>query len=204
LAKWTSKELFLTTKSSKEGILFLEALQKLVKTVDIIADYFPGKLNIRFEGNKDQLQDAIETANDIHRIVNGMLYPDIEGFYDFDIAHLNKIGRKSLPIQTLTQILQYKGYETFREENIIVTKATYQEMTAIMTALNNVLDNMPYEVATTSLKQVLATIAIVKELPVKKIIKEGKKAEIIQEDDLKRLSLAIEAKQAVEKYLKLF
>ena len=85
MARWTSKEMVLKINSTNEVIMFLEALQKQIKIVNIFADYYPGSVTIRFEGAKEKLKDAIEITKRIHQIVKGMLYPDDEEFYNYDI-----------------------------------------------------------------------------------------------------------------------
>ncbi len=61
----------LKINSTNEVIMFLEALQKQIKIVNIFADYYPGSVTIRFEGAKEKLKDAIEITKRIHQIVKG-------------------------------------------------------------------------------------------------------------------------------------
>ena len=158
MARWTAKEMVLSVSSTKEAILVLETIQKQIKKVDIIADYQSGKVNIRFEGAKDHLKDAVERAKNIHQTINGMLYPDADGFYDYDITHISKTIGKTFPVKILLRILELQGIESSRDENIIYSKMSYKPLTQLIIAIDTCLGSMPYEVSTKSLREVLATI----------------------------------------------
>ena len=202
MARWTSKEMVLNISSTREAILVLESMQKQIKMVDIIADYTAGKVNIRFEGVKEGLKEAVEIAKNIHQTVNGLLYPDSNGFYDYDITHLSKMTGKTIPIQVLLRILEIQGIESSREENFIYSKITYEQLIELINSIDSNLSLMPYEVATKSLREVLATIAVARKLTIEEVIAIAKKAKMIEEDEYNRLNLTIEPSQAIEKCLK--
>ncbi|MBN1328755.1 MAG: DUF2067 family protein [Candidatus Heimdallarchaeota archaeon] len=203
MARWTAKEIVLNIATSKEAIIFLEAIQKQIKIVDIFADYYPGKVTIRFEGAKENLQDAIEIAKQIHKFVNEMLYPDNEGYYSFDLPFLTKVIGKSVPIKTLLRILNLENYEAIREDDKILAKCNFNTLSEIITKLDESLSNMPYEVSTSSLRDVLATIMIINKVEIETAIADAKKKKIVSKDDLDRLILTIEPEQALEKCIKL-
>ena len=127
MARWTSKEMVLSVSGTQEAIMFLEALQKQIKIVDIVADYYPGKVNVRFEGTKDNLQEAIDLAKTLHLITKNMLYPDSNGFFKYDINHLSKVIGKTFPIKVLLKILELNGHEASRKENDLLTEYTLQQ-----------------------------------------------------------------------------
>ncbi len=183
--------------------MFLEALQNQIKIVDIFADYYPGKVTIRFEGAKEKLKDAMEITKRIHQIVNGMLYPDDEGFYNYDIEFLSKVTGKTFPIKPLLQILDYKGYESQRKEGVFFSKIDYNSLLELITLLDKTLTEIPYEVSTSSLRDVILVIAIAKNTTIDQAIASAKKAKIVEEDELKRLKLIIEPTQALEKCIKI-
>ncbi len=193
----------LNVNTSKEAILFLEALQKQVKIVDIIADYFPGKVNIRFEGAKENLKEAIEMAKRIHQIVNGMLYPDRADFYNYDIEFLSKTTGKTFPIKPLLQILELKGYETRREKDVIFSKIDYNDLLTLINQMDATMSEIPYEIATSSLRDVIIVIALAENSTIEQAISLAKNAKVVEEDDLNRLNLVVEPTQAIEKCLKL-
>ena len=201
VARWTSKEIVLNTSTTKEAILYLEALQKLIKKVDIIADYFPGKIQIRFEGAKEHLKESIEKAKLLHQTIINMLYPDDDGFYEFDITFLSQMTGKTFPVKTLMRILELMGYKITRDEEFILSTVDYQTLMGIISKLDEILASMPYEVSTSSLRDVLATIAVVQNLSVQGAIERATEAQVIQEDDYHRLSLVLELEQAIEKCL---
>ena len=119
MARWTSKEIVLNIDSTQEIMLFLEAIQKRIKIVDIFADYQPGKVNIRFEGSKDNLQEAIDITKRIHQITQNMLYPDNNGFFIYDIGHLSRTTGKTFPVKVLVKALTFDGFEATRKEKDI-------------------------------------------------------------------------------------
>ncbi len=201
MARWTAKEMVLTVSSTEEAILVLETIQKQIKKVDIIADYHSGKVTIRFEGAKDHLKDAIERAKNVHQTVNGMLYPDRDGFYDYDITHISKMIGKTFPIKILLRVLEKRGIESSRDENIIYSKMVYKQLVQLIIAIDNYLTSMPYEVSTKSLREVLATIAVVKNISIEKAIALAQKMKVTSEDDYKRLILSVEPSQAIDKCL---
>jgi len=203
LARWTAKEIVLNIASSKEAIIFLETVQKQIKNADIFADYYPGKITIRFEGAKENLQDAIEKTKQFHKFVSEMLYPDNEGYYSFDLQFLTKVTGKSVPLKTLLRILNLKNYEAIREEEKIHAKCDFNVISEIITRLDEALSSMPYEVSTSSLRDVLATIMITNNIEIEKAIAEAQKKKIISKDDLDRLILSMEPEQALEKCLKI-
>lgn len=202
MARWTAKELVLNTNSSQEAIIFLEAIQKQIKIVDIIADYYPGKITIRFEGAKENLKDAIDIAKELHQLTNGMLYPDTDGFYEYNIEFMSKMTGKTFPVKTLIQILSYKGIETAREEDTIFTKLKHEDLINLIKKIDKTLAEMPYEVSTSSLRHVIATISIVLDNPTSKTIELLKKIKAVEEDELRRLKLVMEPDQVIEKALK--
>ncbi|MHA1557884.1 MAG: hypothetical protein ACTSPM_13235, partial [Candidatus Heimdallarchaeota archaeon] len=63
--------------------------------------------------------------------------------------------------------------------------------------------SMPYEVSTKSLREVLTTIAVVKNLTVEKALALARKAKTIGEDEYKRIILSVEPSQAIDKCLKI-
>ncbi|NHJ31644.1 MAG: DUF2067 domain-containing protein [Asgard group archaeon] len=204
MARWTSKEIVLKINSTKEAILFLEALQKQIKIVDIIADYYPGRgVTIRFEGDKENLKDAIEIAKRLHQIVNGMLYPDGEDYYHYDIEFLSRVTGKTFPIKPLIQILELKGFETQRSEGTFFSKINYANLVEQINLLDKTMSEIPYEVATSSLRDVILVIAMDKGLTIDQTITITKKAKIVEEDELNRLKLKVEPTQALEKCLKI-
>ena len=182
--------------------MFLEAVQKQIKIVDIFADYYPGRVTIRFEGAKEKLKDALEITKRIHQIVNGMLYPDDE-FYNYDIEFLSKVTGKTFPIKPLLQILDYKGYDSQRKEGVFFSKIDYNSLLELITLLDKTLTEIPYEVSTSSLRDVILVIAIAKNTTIDQAIASAKKAKIVEEDELKRLKLIIEPTQALEKCIKI-
>ena len=202
MAKWTSKEMSVKIASTQEAIIFLETIQKQIKTVDIVANYYPGKATIRLEGAKENIKDAIEEVKDLHIIIADMLYPSSNGEYIYDIEHLTKMTGKTFPIKTLMKILELLGLQAIREDEKIVASINYKEMEKIISKIDMIMGNMPYEVATTSLRNVLTTIAVAKQISVEDAITWAKKANIIKEDDLQRLILTMESDQAIEKCLK--
>ncbi len=203
MARWTSKEMVLKINSTNEVIMFLEALQKQIKIVNIFADYYPGSVTIRFEGAKEKLKDAIEITKRIHQIVKGMLYPDDEEFYNYDIEFLSKVTGKTFPIKPLLQILDYKGYEGHRKEGVFYSKINYNSLLGLITLLDKTMTEIPYEVATSSLRDVILVIAIAKNTTIDKAIASAKKAKIVEEDELNRLKLVVEPTQALEKCIKI-
>ena len=204
MARWTSKEMVLNVSSTKEAILVLEAMQKQIKMVDIFADYNPpGKVNVRFEGSKEGLKEAVELAKNLHQIVNGMLYPDGEGFYDYEITYISKTIGKTIPVKILLRVLEIQGIESTREENIIYSKIEYEPLIKLIGAIDRNLSSMPYEVSTKSLREVLATIAVAKNLSVEEAIATAKKAKAVDKDELERLTLVVEPTQAIDKCLKI-
>lgn len=193
----------LKINSTNEVIMFLEALQKQIKIVNIFADYYPGSVTIRFEGAKEKLKDAIEITKRIHQIVKGMLYPDDEEFYNYDIEFLSKVTGKTFPIKPLLQILDYKGYDGHRKEGVFYSKINYNSLLGLITLLDKTMTEIPYEVATSSLRDVILVIAIAKNTTIDKAIASAKKAKIVEEDELNRLKLVVEPTQALEKCIKI-
>ncbi len=178
-------------------------MQKQIKIVDIIADYYPGKATIRLEGDKERLKEAAEMVKNIHLNVCGMLYPDAGNFLEYNITFLSKVSGKTFPVSVLMKILELLDYESFREGDNIVSKIKYDEILELINSLDQTLAKMPYEVATTSLRDFVAILAIVLKLSYEEVFTLGKKAKVVKEDDLNRLSLAVELDQALEKCLKL-
>jgi hypothetical protein len=201
LARWTSKEMVLNIDSTQEVILFLEAIQKQIKIVDIFADYYPGKVNIRFEGSKDNLQEAIDIAKRIHQITQNMLYPDQNGFYIYDIGHLSRTTGKTFPIKVLIKALTFDGFEATKKENNIITKISYEKLEVVINKIDEIMSSMPYEVTTNNLRDVITIIALAKKTTAEKAIAFAKKTDIIKEDELQRLTLKYEQDQALEKCL---
>ncbi len=203
MARWRSKEMVLNVSTTNEAILFLEALQKQIKIVDIIADYFPGKVNIRFEGSKDNLKEALDLAKKMHQNICGMLYPDSNDFYVYDIEFLSKTTGKTFPVVPLLQILDIKGFESTRKNGSIIAKIDYKSLIKTITILDKTLNEIPYEVATSSLRDVIITIAVAKDMTAESAVEIAKKAKIVTKDELDRLNLVVEPKQAIEKCLKI-
>jgi hypothetical protein len=169
--------------------------------VDIIANYFPGKVTIRFEGAKENQKDAIDMARNIHQLVKGMLYPDDDKNYSYDITFLSKVTGKTFPIKTLLKILQLQNYKTARENGTLITQINFDSLSNLIYSIDKVYSEMPYEVATSSLRNVLTILVIFKKITIEKAISVAKKRKVISEDDLNRLKLTIEPDQAIEKCL---
>ena len=203
MAKWTAKEIVIKVANVNEAILFLEALQKQIKTVDIIADYFPSKVFIRLEGAKEHLKNAIGQVKELHQIVKSMLYPDLDNFFEFNLTFLSQMTGKTFPVKTLLRILTLQGYESFQEGDALITQAPYKTLEPLLSLLDTLLENMPYEISTASLRDVLATIAILREETVEDALVLAWAAAILKEDEYHRLSLCCEPEQAVEKVLKI-
>ena len=201
MARWTSKEIVLNIDSTQEIMLFLEAVQKRIKIVDIFADYQPGKVNIRFEGSKDNLQEAIDITKRIHQITQNMLYPDDNGFFIYDIGHLSRTTGKTFPVKVLVKALTFDGFEATRKENSIITKIEYEKLQAVINKIDEIMASMPYEVTTNNLRDVITIIALAKKTTAEKAIALARKTDIIKEDELQRLTLKYEQDQALEKCL---
>ncbi|HUU79648.1 MAG TPA: DUF2067 family protein [candidate division Zixibacteria bacterium] len=203
MARWTAKEMVLNIASTKEAILFLEALQKQIKIVDIIADYYPGKITIRFEGVKEKLMDALEITKNLHQMIYAMLYPNNSNYYEYNITQLSKMTGKTFPIQILLNVLEFQGYKAFKEEEAFLSTIDYDKLINVITLIDQTLTNMPYEVSTSSLRDVIATIAVAQGITNEEAISKARKIKIVEEDDLQRLKLSIAPDQALEKSLKL-
>ena len=203
MARWTAKEMVLNIASTKEAILFLEALQKQIKIVDIIADYYPGKITIRFEGVKEKLMDALEITKNLHQMIYAMLYPNNSNYYEYNITQLSKMTGKTFPIQILLNVLEFQGYKAFKEEEAFFSTIDYDKLINVITLIDQTLTNMPYEVSTSSLRDVIATIAVAQGITNEEAISKARKIKIVEEDDLQRLKLSIAPDQALEKSLKL-
>ncbi|NHK32104.1 MAG: DUF2067 domain-containing protein [Asgard group archaeon] len=201
VTRWPSKEIVLGISSTQEAIIFLEAIQKQIKIVDIVANYFPGKVTIRFEGAKENLKDALDMARNIHQLVKGMLYPDDDEYYSYDITFLSKVTGKTFPMKTLLRILQLQNYKTTRENGTLVSQINFDSLSNLIYSIDKVYNEMPYEVATSSLRDVLTILVIFKKINIDKAISIAKKQKVISEDELNRLKLAVEPDQAVEKCL---
>jgi len=201
MARWTSKEIVLNIDSTQEIILFLEAIQKRIKIVDIFANYHPGKVNIRFEGSKDNLQEAIDITKRIHQITQNMLYPDDNGFFIYDIGHLSRTTGKTFPVKVLVKALTFDGFEATKKENNIITKIEYEKLQAVINKIDEIMASMPYEVTTNNLRDVITIIALAKKTTAEKAIALARKTDIIKEDELQRLTLKYEQDQALEKCL---
>ena len=203
MARWTSKEIVLNIDSTQEIMLFLEAIQKRIKIVDIFADYQPGKVNIRFEGSKDNLQEAIDITKRIHQITQNMLYPDDNGFFMYDIGHLSRTTGKTFPVKVLVKALSFDGFEATKKENRIITKIEYKELQVVINKIDEIMASMPYEVTTNNLRDAITIIALAKKITAEKAIALARKTDIIKEDELQRLTLKYEQDQALEKCLKI-
>jgi hypothetical protein len=201
LARWTSKEMVLNISGTKEAIMFLEALQKQVKIVDIIADYYPGKVNIRFEGTKDNLQEAIDITKRIHLITKNMLYPDENGLYQYDIEHLSRVTGKTFPIKVLLKIITLNGQNATRDENELITDLDFTTIKKIIQQIDEKMSEMPYEVSTGNLRDAVTIIAVVENITAENAVALARKKAIIEEDELQRLTLKYELEQALEKCL---
>jgi hypothetical protein len=191
----------LNIDSTQEAILFLEAIQKQIKIVDIFADYYPGKVNIRFEGSKDNLQEAIDITKRIHQITQNMLYPDENGFFRYDIGHLSRTTGKTFPIKVLLKALTFDGFDATKKENDIITKIEYKELQKIINKIDEIMSSMPYEVTTNSLRDVITIIAFAKKISTEEAVTLARKNDILNEDELQRLTLKLEQDQALEKCL---
>lgn len=202
VARWLSKEVILGISSTQEAIIFLEAIQKQIKIVDIVADYYPGKVTIRFEGAKENLKDAIDLARNIHQTVKGMLYPDDEQNFTYDIAFLSKVTGKTFPIKTLLKILQLQNYKTTREDGTLITQIKFDSLSDLIHLIDKIYSEMPYEVATSSLRDVLAILVIFKNIAIDKAIDIAKRQKVISEDEFNRLKLTMDRDNAIEKCLK--
>ncbi|NHJ48954.1 MAG: DUF2067 domain-containing protein [Asgard group archaeon] len=202
VARWTSKELVLGIETTQEAIIFLEAIQKQIKIVDIYADYQAGKVTIKLEGTKDNLKDALDITQNIYLFVKDMLYPDKDEYFTFNIGFLSKISGKTFPVKTLLRILTLQDHDPSQVNGAIKTRMDYETLLALIGQLNQIFSEMPYEVATSSLRDVLVTIVLIKNITITDAIKLAKKKKIIAEDDLNRLKLSFEPEQAIEKCLK--
>ena len=78
----------------------------------------------------------------------------------------------------------------------------FDSLSNLIITIDKVYNEMPYEVATSSLRDVLTIIVIFKNITIKEAIDIAKKRKIISEDDLNRLKLTLEPDQAIEKCLK--
>ncbi|MHA1125621.1 MAG: DUF2067 family protein [Candidatus Heimdallarchaeota archaeon] len=203
MARWTSKEIVIPIDNTQEAILFLEAVQKQIKMVDIFADYYPGKVNIRFEGSKDNLQEAIDITKRIHLITQNMLYPDQNGFFKYDIGHLSRTTGKTFPIKILVKVLTLDGFEATKKENNIISKIEFEKLQVVINKIDETISSIPYEVTTNNLRDVITIIALVKKITVEKAVALAKKTDIVKEDELQRLTLKFEQDQALEKCLKI-
>ncbi|MCF2142608.1 MAG: DUF2067 domain-containing protein [Candidatus Heimdallarchaeota archaeon] len=202
MARQAAKEVVLKIDTTKEAILFLDTIQKQIKIVDIIADYYPGKVTIRFEGAKENLKDAAELSRTIYQNIRGMLYADPQGLYYYNLGFLPKLLGKAVPVKTLVQVLQLKAYKVDRSEESLITNVTFDELTNLIKAIDELMKKMPYEISTKNLRHVLATIALIKNESLPKAISRAKKAKIVEEDEFARMKLIIEPEQALEKCLK--
>ncbi|MEA2070075.1 MAG: DUF2067 family protein [Asgard group archaeon] len=199
MARWLTKEMTLNVSKSREAILYLDALQKQIKTVDIVADYYPGKIYIKFEGANEHLQDALEQAKRLHKIIKGMLYKNIEGYYTYYVPFLIKKTGKTFPIEPLVSLLELLEYETFKEEEKIYSEIKYNELQHVINLFLKALNEMPYAVSTSSLRNILAILAVYKKISVEEALDLAQKAAIIKEDAQKRLLLKMEPTQALKK-----
>ena len=193
----------LNVSSSTEGVLFLEAIQKQIRMVDIIADYFPGKVAIKFEGEKDKLKDALEIAKNIHLIIRGMLKQNVKGFFSYDIGFFSKMSGKTVPIKTLMRVLELKSYETYKESEILYSKINYKDLIAIIQIIDRTQNKIPYEVATSSLRDVIVILVIINGITTEEAINKLKRGKLVSEDEYKRLNLVVEPEQAIKKCLKI-
>ena len=63
------------------------------------------------------------------------------------------------------------------------------------------MKEMPYEISTSNLRHVLATIAVIKNETLAMAISRAKKVKIVEEDEYARMKLVLEPEQALEKCL---
>ena len=82
-----------------------------------------------------------------------------------------------------------------------MTDSTLHSALNLILSIDKVYSEMPYEVATSSLRDVLTVLVIFKNITIEKAISVAKKRKVISEDDLNRLKLIIEPDQAIEKCL---
>lgn len=196
-----SKEIVLGISSTQEAIIFLEAIQKQIKTVDIIADYIPGKVTIRFEGAKENLNDALDLARNIHQMVKGMLYPDDNQNFIYDITFLSKVTGKTFPLKTLIKILQLQNYQAIQEDGVLITRINFESLSNLILLIDKIYSEMPYEIASSSLRDMLTILTISKSITINNAIDIAKKQKVITEDELNRLKLSIDPDNALEKCL---
>jgi hypothetical protein len=130
-----------------------------------------------------------------------MLYPDKDQNFSYDITFLSKILGKTFPVKTLLRILKLQEYNPIRTNGTIKTQIDYSSLTKLINEISKVFNEMPYEVSTSSLRDVLVTIVVIKNIALPEAINHAKKQKIIKEDELNRLVLDLEPEQAIEKCL---
>ncbi len=188
MARTSTKEITIGFPEKKFLQQFIELVTDELKFVDFYFNYKFDKIKIKIIGERSDVKESIGRVKTLQRLFSRSTTPDLDGNFAHNITLLQKLVPRIVSMDSLSTVLNYKGYDTIEQGLDIITRAPLYEVQDVLISLNKIMDEITIlDISAKAVKTILLTVAYMTNLPVNFIVNKGLKWDLFREYEEKIL-----------------
>lgn len=188
MARTSTKEITIGFPEKRFLQQFIELVADELKFVDFYFNYKFDKIKIKIIGERSAVKESIGRVKTLQRLFSRSTTSDLDGNFAHNIMLLQKLVPRIVSMDSLSTVLNYKGYDTIEQGLDIITRAPLYEVQDVLINLNKIMDEITIlDISTKAVKTILLTVAYMTNLSVNFIVNKGLKWDLFREYEEKIL-----------------
>ncbi len=159
LTKATTKDVHISLSNKDHLQFFIEVLSKALEHVEFILNYKQGGIKVRLFGERETVLQSVETVKTFGKLISNSVTPDNDGYYSHHLRIIQQISTKIISLDSLSSVLQYSGVPSYQEGKELITKADMNLVQKVLGELFDILQNIPLDVRSQTMKKVVLTVS---------------------------------------------
>lgn len=152
--------MILRINNSDERDTFIDLLER-IKLVDLYLSAKPGYIRLKLSGSRENVKMAISEIRQIHKQTKGLLYPDRQGLFNYELGFLFREARASIRIDLLQRLLALRGYKIDSStSDLIKSDAPLRVIVDLIHSLNSVIKETETLIKPKVVREQIAVLAV--------------------------------------------
>ncbi len=203
MARTYKKEMIIRVSNNEERVFFINQLER-IKVVDLFLSAKPSYIRLRLAGSRENVKLAISEIKQIQKQTKGLLYPDRQGLFNYEIGFLFREAGATIRVELLRKLLQYKGYKIDRStSDFIKSDAPLQVIIDLIHSLNSLIRETDVFIKPKVVREQLAVLAVISDLDPFTILERALESGMIRKDKKEedRYSFAVNINNFLKAFL---
>ncbi|MFX1518449.1 MAG: DUF2067 family protein [Promethearchaeota archaeon] len=203
MARTYKKEMVLRINTSNERDIFINLLER-IKLADLYLSAKPGYIRLKLSGTRENVKMAISEIKHIHKQTKGLLYPDRQGLFNYEIGFLFREAGATIRVELLRKLLQYKGYKIDSStSDFIKSDAPLQVIIDLIHSLNSLIRETDVFIKPKVVREQIAVLTVISDLDPFTILERALELGMIRKDKKEedRYSFAVNINNFLKAFL---